>query len=79
MTMRDLSFVCVGALLITPRIVSAADQIITGTTRLDKDAYYKADSLTFADGSMIVTNGFRLTLEGTVRIRFEGTPRVISF
>jgi len=62
-----------------PDFASGAEQIITGTTRLDKDTYIKADVITFTDGALIITNGFRLTLEGTVKIRLQGTPKVISF
>jgi len=66
-------------LLIVPCLVVAEDRIITGTTRLDKDTYIKADTITFQDGSLIITNGFCLTVEGRLKIRLEGTPRIGSF
>lgn len=67
------------SLLLLPHFASGADQTITGTTRLAQDTYIRADTITFADGALIVTNGFRLTLEGTTKIIFQGTPKVISF
>jgi hypothetical protein len=57
----------------------AEDRIFSGTTALDKDTYFKYGTITFQDGATIVSNGHRLTLEGTKKIRFNGTPTLVSY
>src|SRR5689334_1300050 len=75
----NLGLTLCAVVLLSPTAVVGADEIITGTRTLDKDTYIKADTITFKDGALIVTNGFRLTLDARLKIVFEGTPKIISF
>jgi hypothetical protein len=56
-----------------------ADRTFTGVTRLTADTNWQYGSITFDDQSVIVTNGFRLSLEGTTKITFKGSPRIVSY
>lgn len=56
-----------------------ADRTFTGVTRLTADTNWQYDSITFDDQSVIVTNGFRLSLEGTTKITFKGSPMIVSY
>jgi len=76
--MRKHVFVAMLALL-SAITAHGADRIFTGTLRLTQDTFFQADNITFDNGATIVTNGFRLTIEGTKTINFKGTPRILSY
>jgi hypothetical protein len=59
--------------------LQAADRVFTGTTRLSQDTFYQSINVTFDNGAKIVTNGFRLTIEGTTSITFKGTPEIVAY
>jgi hypothetical protein len=65
-------------LLLAPS-ARAANRTFTGVTRLTGYTNWQYKSITFDDQSVIVTNGFRLTLEGTANITFKGTPKIVSY
>ena len=56
----------------------SADRVFTGTTQITQDTYYQYDTITL-DDAVLVTNGFRLTLEGKKRIALKGTPRIVDY
>src|ERR1700726_1509887 len=60
-------------------IAFAQDVTLTGTRTLDKDTVLAADTLTFKSDAIVVTNGFKLTLEAKKSIAIEGTPSIVSF
>ncbi len=57
----------------------AQDVTLSGSRTLDKDTAISADTLTFKSDAMVVTNGFRFTLEAKKSIVIEGTPSIVSF
>ena len=65
--------------LLFPHFAFADDIVFTGKRTLDKDTFISATTITFKNDAVVVTNGFKLTLEGKKSIAFEGTPKLISF
>jgi hypothetical protein len=57
----------------------AADRTFTGTFRLTQDTNFLFDNITFDPGSVIVTNGHRLTIEAKRKITLKGNPQIISY
>jgi hypothetical protein len=78
--MKHKFVVAVCVLLVSfSRTAFADDVTITGKRSLDQDTVISATKLTFAPDAVIVTNGFKLTIEATTSITLQGTPTIISF
>jgi hypothetical protein len=54
------------------------NQVLAGRIVLDSERHIKAETITISDKTVIVTNGYKLTLEGT-EIALQGSPQIISF
>ena len=59
--------------------VLAADRTFTGTFRLTQDTNFLYDNITFDPNAVIVTNGYRLTIEAKRKITLSGNPRIVSY
>lgn len=73
-----------GVLLIALAVVTsgpalASDTVFSGKTVLTKDMRYGFNNIVFDDKSVIVTNGFKLVLEGSNSITFKGAPQIVSY
>jgi hypothetical protein len=78
--MKYRSVVSILALCLSvPATVLADDVILTGKRVLDKDTVLSGDTITFRSDAVVVTNGFKLTIEAKKVISIEGTPTIISF
>jgi hypothetical protein len=55
-----------------------AKESLTGRISLVAERHIKADTIMIAPDTVIVTNGFKLTLEAT-EIHLDGSPRIVSF
>jgi hypothetical protein len=53
-------------------------ELLSGRINLDSERHIKAEVITIAANTIIVTNGYKLTLEAT-EIEFQGAPKIISF
>jgi hypothetical protein len=58
--------------------VLKAKESLAGRISLEAERHIKADSIAIASDTMIVTNGFKLTLEAT-EIHVDGSPKIVSF
>jgi hypothetical protein len=76
---RVLLIALLSLLMSGASIVVAQDLTLTGTRTLDKDTVISADTMTFNSDAIVVTNGFKLTLEAKKSIVINGTPSIISF
>jgi hypothetical protein len=56
-----------------------ADLIITGKRELSQDTVISSDTITFKPDAVVVTDGFKLTIEAKHSINLEGVPSIISF
>jgi hypothetical protein len=77
MTYRFATIIC--ALLSISSAALAEDVILTGKRVLDKDMVISADTITFKPDAVVVTNGFKLTIQAKKSVILEGTPSLISF
>ncbi len=77
MRYRFSTVVC--ALLAISSAAFADDVILTGRRTLAQDTVISADTITFKPDAVVVTNGFRLTIQAKKSITLEGTPSLISF
>jgi hypothetical protein len=57
----------------------ADDVTLTGMRTLAQDTVISADTVTFKADAMVVTNGFKLTIEAKKSIFIDGTPSIVSF
>jgi hypothetical protein len=57
----------------------ADDVTLSGKRALNKDTVISATTITFKPDALIVTNGFKLTIEAGKLITLEGTPNIVSF
>jgi len=57
----------------------ATDLVITGERVLNQDTVITGDTITIQPDAVVVTNGFKLTVEATRSIVLNGTPSIISF
>jgi hypothetical protein len=62
-----------------PGVAFAQDLTLTGTRTLDKDTVISADTMTFKSDAVVLTNGFKLTLQAKKSIVVEGTPSIVAF
>lgn len=60
-------------------IAFGQDVTLTGTRSLDKDTVIAAGTLTIKSDAVVITNGFKLTLEAKKSVVIEGTPSIVSF
>ena len=58
--------------------VLKAKESLSGRISLTAERHIKADAITIAPDAVIITNGFKLTLEAT-EIHLDGSPRIVSF
>lgn len=71
--------IAVCAVLSISSIAHANDVILTGKRTLAQDTVISADTITFKADALLVTNGFKLTIDAKKSIVLEGTPQVVSF
>src|ERR1700721_972671 len=60
-------------------VALANDVILTGKRTLSQDTVISGDTITFKADSLVVTNGFKLTIDAKTSIVLEGTPNIVSF
>jgi hypothetical protein len=78
--MRYRFTIVICALLLSIANAAFADDVIlTGKRTLDKDTVISATTITFKSDALVVTNGFKLTIEAKKLITLEGTPNIVSF
>jgi hypothetical protein len=70
--------ICLLSALITTTAL-ADDVTLSGKRTLSKDTVISATTITIKSDSVIVTNGFKLTIEAGKSITLDGTPQIISF
>jgi hypothetical protein len=78
--MKHCSLIPILCLIVSASSIAfAQDVTLTGTRTLDHDTVISADTLTFKSDAIVVTNGFKFTLEARKTIVLEGTPSIVSF
>jgi hypothetical protein len=77
MNFRFTTALC--AVLSISSLTLADDLILTGKRVLAQDTVVSANAITFKGDALVVTNGFKLTIEAKKSIVLEGTPRIVSF
>jgi hypothetical protein len=58
--------------------VLKAKESLSGRISLVAERHIKADVITIASDALIITNGFKLTLEAT-EVHLDGSPKIMSF